>query len=51
MCIAPTTTIGEVHRLKDMHGFGGFPVTSDGQLGSKLLGIVTDRDYDFRTGA
>lgn len=48
MCISPTTTVGEVQAMKENYGFGGFPVTSDGKLGSKLLGIVTDRDYDFR---
>lgn len=48
MCIAPTTTIGEVQLMKERNGFGGYPVTTDGKLGSPLLGIVTDRDYDFR---
>lgn len=33
--------------LKAKHGFSGFPVTEDGSLGSKLLGIVTNRDTDF----
>jgi len=28
-------------------GFTGFPVTEDGRLGSKLLGLVTKRDADF----
>ena len=48
MCISPTTTIGEVQLMKERNGFGGYPVTTDGKLGSRLLGIVTDRDYDFR---
>lgn len=48
VCIAPTTTIGEVQLMKERNGFGGYPVTTDGRLGSPLLGIVTDRDYDFR---
>ncbi len=30
------------------HGFSGFPVTEDGKLQSRLLGIVTNRDVDFR---
>merc|ERR1719421_2078885 len=28
-------------------GFTGFPVTTDGKMGSKLLGLVTKRDTDF----
>ena len=29
------------------HGFSGCPVTEDGKLKSKLVGIVTTRDHDF----
>jgi IMP dehydrogenase len=41
------TTVGEAIALKEKWGFGGFPVTEDGKLGSKLLGIVTNRDIQF----
>ncbi|KAI1823203.1 inosine-5'-monophosphate dehydrogenase IMD4 [Xylaria intraflava] len=41
------TTIGEAKALKEKWGFGGFPVTATGKLGSKLLGIVTNRDIQF----
>ncbi|RQM06790.1 hypothetical protein DH86_00002780 [Scytalidium sp. 3C] len=41
------TTVGEVKALKEKWGFGGFPVTADGKLGSKLVGIVTNRDIQF----
>ncbi|KAH6900314.1 IMP dehydrogenase/GMP reductase [Thelonectria olida] len=41
------TTVGEAKALKEKWGFGGFPVTEDGKLGSKLLGIVTNRDIQF----
>ena len=27
--------------------FSGVPITEDGKIGSKLLGIVTRRDIDF----
>ena len=33
---------------KEELGFSGFPVTESGEIGSKLLGIVTSRDVDFR---
>ncbi|KAG5943453.1 hypothetical protein E4U53_007050 [Claviceps sorghi] len=45
--IARGTTVGEAKALKEKWGFGGFPVTEDGKLGSKLLGIVTNRDLQF----
>ena len=48
VCLAPTDTIRDVLDAKERHGFGGFPITADGKLGSKLVGIVTSRDYDFR---
>ncbi|KAB5578656.1 inosine-5-monophosphate dehydrogenase imd2 [Coniochaeta sp. 2T2.1] len=41
------TTVGEVKALREKWGFGGFPVTESGKLGSKLLGIVTNRDIQF----
>ncbi|XP_008471050.1 inosine-5'-monophosphate dehydrogenase [Diaphorina citri] len=47
VCIAPSTTLGKVLQMKKQHGFCGFPVTENGKLGEKLLGIVTSRDVDF----
>ncbi|KAL3425321.1 inosine-5'-monophosphate dehydrogenase IMD4 [Phlyctema vagabunda] len=40
-------TVGQVKALKEQWGFGGFPVTENGKLGSKLIGIVTNRDIQF----
>ncbi|KAL7809010.1 IMP dehydrogenase/GMP reductase [Trichoderma aethiopicum] len=45
--ITRDTTVGEAKALKEKWGFGGFPVTEDGKIGSKLLGIVTNRDIQF----
>ncbi|RFU75315.1 inosine-5 -monophosphate dehydrogenase imd2 [Trichoderma arundinaceum] len=45
--ISRDTTVGEAKALKEKWGFGGFPVTEDGKIGSKLLGIVTNRDIQF----
>lgn len=45
--IGRNTTVGEVKALKEKWGFGGFPVTENGKLGSKLIGIVTNRDIQF----
>ncbi|KAK0630114.1 inosine-5'-monophosphate dehydrogenase IMD4 [Bombardia bombarda] len=41
------TTVGEAKELKEKWGFGGFPVTENGKLGSKLIGFVTNRDIQF----
>lgn len=45
----PSTTVGECYEAKSNHGFSGFPVTVNGKIGSKLVGLVTGRDVDFIT--
>ncbi|KAF2792823.1 inosine-5'-monophosphate dehydrogenase-like protein [Melanomma pulvis-pyrius CBS 109.77] len=45
--ISPTTTVAEAKALKEKWGFGGFPVTENGTLRSKLVGIITPRDVQF----
>ena len=42
--IRPETTIGEMRRLKDKHGFSGLPVIDDNNM---LVGIITNRDIRF----
>lgn len=46
-CLSPNNTVVDVDKLKATHGFSGVPVTEDGRMGSKLVGIVTSRDTDF----
>lgn len=46
-CLSPTNTIADVYALKEKHGYSGIPITVDGKLGSKLVGIVTNRDIDY----
>ncbi|KAI9854155.1 MAG: hypothetical protein M1824_000574 [Vezdaea acicularis] len=45
--LSPTTTVGEAKQLKEKWGFGGFPVTEEGTLRSKLVGMITSRDIQF----
>lgn len=45
--LSPSTTVAEAKALKEKWGFGGFPVTESGKLGSKLVGILTNRDIQF----
>lgn len=45
----PTHTVADVQEGKKSHGFCGFPITDNGLLGGKLIGMVTQRDVDFLT--
>ncbi|MCJ1301173.1 hypothetical protein MMC08_003972 [Hypocenomyce scalaris] len=45
--LSPKTTVGEAKQLKEKWGFGGFPVTENGTLRSKLVGMITTRDIQF----
>eukprot|EP00929_Paragymnodinium_shiwhaense_P088683 TRINITY_DN48_c0_g2_i1.p1 TRINITY_DN48_c0_g2~~TRINITY_DN48_c0_g2_i1.p1 ORF type:complete len:533 (+),score=159.29 TRINITY_DN48_c0_g2_i1:63-1661(+) len=47
ICIKPTMSLAELDELKAKCGFSGFPVTEDGRMGSKLLGMITKRDTEF----
>ena len=45
--LSPRHTIADVDQIKRTQGFSGIPITEDGTLGSRLVGIVTNRDVDF----
>ena len=45
--LSPRNTVTDVDTIKAEHGFSGIPITQDGTLNSKLVGIVTNRDIDF----
>jgi len=45
--IRPEECISDVDEIKRMYGFTAVPITENGKLGSKLVGIVTNRDIDF----
>nr|KAJ3422107.1 Inosine-5'-monophosphate dehydrogenase 2 [Polyrhizophydium stewartii] len=46
-CLTPKHTVQDVLDIKRKYGFCGIPITEDGHMGSRLLGIVTSRDIDF----
>lgn len=48
--LGPSNTVKDVIAIKKSKGFAGIPVTENGKLGGKLLGIVTSRDIDFLSG-
>lgn len=45
--LGPDNTIADVDRIKENYGFSGIPITEDGTLNTRLIGIVTKRDTDF----
>jgi IMP dehydrogenase len=47
ICLSPNHTIADVDKIKLEVGFSGIPITLDGTMGSKLVGIVCNRDVDF----
>ncbi len=45
--LSPNHRISDIDTIKLKYNFSGIPITEDGNLNSKLLGIVTNRDIDF----
>ena len=47
LTLSPSHTIADIDAVKQQLNFSGVPITATGKMGSKLLGIVTNRDIDF----
>jgi len=47
--LSPDHRISDADAIRETRGFGGIPITEDGCVGSRLVGIVTRRDCDFET--
>ncbi|XP_018006823.1 inosine-5'-monophosphate dehydrogenase 1 isoform X2 [Hyalella azteca] len=47
VCLTDKHQVCDVFDVKKQHGFGGIPITENGKMGSRLIGIVTSRDIDF----
>eukprot|EP01006_Ploeotia_vitrea_P026605 TRINITY_DN59570_c0_g1_i1.p1 TRINITY_DN59570_c0_g1~~TRINITY_DN59570_c0_g1_i1.p1 ORF type:complete len:592 (+),score=325.53 TRINITY_DN59570_c0_g1_i1:157-1776(+) len=45
--LSPDHRVSDVDKIKEKYGFSGVPITENGRMGSKLVGIVTNRDVDF----
>ena len=46
-CLSPNDTIHDIDTLCSEKKISGVPVTIDGKMGSKLVGLVSKRDIDF----
>jgi len=47
LTLSPNHTVRDIDEIKHQFNFSGVPITETGTMGSKLLGIVTNRDIDF----
>lgn len=45
--LSPNHTIDDLDDIKERFGFSGIPITEDGTINSRLIGMVTNRDIDF----
>jgi IMP dehydrogenase len=45
--LAPKDTVGDVYEVARTHGFFSVPITEDGTMNAKLVGIVTHRDIRY----
>jgi IMP dehydrogenase len=45
--LSPTDKISDIDELQAEKKISGVPVTTDGKMGSKLVGLVSKRDIDF----
>ena len=47
--MSPKHQVADIVEAKNKYGFSGIPVTENGHMGGKLVGLVTQRDIDFLT--
>jgi len=48
ICLSPSNKVEDIYKINERYGFFSAPITEDGTLKSKLLGIVTHRDVRYQ---
>ncbi|MFH1233259.1 MAG: IMP dehydrogenase [Patescibacteria group bacterium] len=46
--LSPENTINDIYKINERYNFFSVPITEDGTLNSKLVGIITHRDIRYR---
>ena len=46
---SPNHTIADILEAKKKYGFDGYPITEDGLVGSKFLGLISKKGFDLET--
>jgi len=49
-CVAPKTTLQKARSIQDELGCSSLPVTENGRMGGRLVGLVTKRDLEGQHG-
>jgi IMP dehydrogenase len=44
--LGPNKTVADIDRIKAEFGYGAIPITENGKMGGKLIGLVTTRDVE-----
>uniref|UniRef100_A0A7S2A4Q9 Inosine-5'-monophosphate dehydrogenase n=2 Tax=Ditylum brightwellii TaxID=49249 RepID=A0A7S2A4Q9_9STRA len=47
VCLSPEHTVEDVFKIKSTLGYSGIPITDSGDMGGKLVGIISNRDTSF----
>jgi IMP dehydrogenase len=47
VCLSPNDTAEDVFRIKQEFGYSGIPITDTGNMGGRLVGIISNRDTSF----
>ncbi|MAF14088.1 MAG: IMP dehydrogenase [Parcubacteria group bacterium] len=45
--LSPSDTIADIHKAYNQYHYSSFPITEDGKVGSKLIGIIDQSSIDF----
>ena len=48
ICFSPSSKIMEIQKVIERHGYKTFPVTDNGLFHGRLIGVITDKDFDSR---